>query len=77
MPTPLPLSPDLQRVCLQALGRAAEQIGRDVPLSRFTQAQALHLIDAVIHAYEHHIHARRLAECDVPAADDEDDDLPF
>ena len=58
----LPLSPDAQRACLLALGNAADAVGFAVPLAQYSQQQELHVIDAVIHAYERqqHQHSRAL-----------------
>ena len=69
----VPLSPPAQRACLQALARAAEQVGFDVPIARYTQAQAVRLIESVIGAYEGGVQAPR------PRGPDgfEDADIPF
>jgi hypothetical protein len=74
----LPLSPDAQRACLRALGATAEHIGFDRPLAQYTQAQALHVIDAVIHAYERHLQDASRAVQGLPPLDGfEDDTIPF
>ena len=74
----LPLSPDAQRACLLALGNAADAVGFAVPLAQYSQRQALHVIDAVIHAYERQQHQHARALRGLPALDDfEDDDIPF
>ena len=74
----LPLSPDAQRACLRALGSAADAVGFAVPLAQYSQAQALHVIDAVIHAYERQQHQHSRALRGLPLLDDfEDDDIPF
>lgn len=74
----LPLSPDAQRACLLALGNAADAVGFAVPLTQYTQSQALHVIDAVIHAYERQQHQQSRAVRGLPALDDfEDLEIPF
>ncbi len=74
----LPLSPDAQRACLRALGSTAERIGFAVPLAQYSQTQALHVIDAVIHAYERQQQQQSRAMRGLPPLDDfEDDDIPF
>jgi hypothetical protein len=73
LPMSLPLSPPAQRTCLQALASAAEQVGFEVPIARYSQAQAVDLIETVIRAYEGGVQAPR------PRGPDgfEDADIPF
>jgi hypothetical protein len=74
----LPLSPDAQRACLLALGNAADAVGFAVPLAQYSQTQALHVIDAVIHAYERQQHQHSRALRGLPPLDDfEDSEIPF
>ena len=74
----LPLSPDAQRACLLALGNAADAVGFAVPLAQYSQQQALHVIDAVIHAYERQQHQHSRALRGLPPLDDfEDSEIPF
>ena len=78
VPVTLPLSPDAQRACLRALGSAADAVGFAVPLAQYSQAQALHVIDAVIHAYERQLQHQSRASRGLPPLDDfEDSDIPF
>ena len=72
------LSPEIQRACLQALGRAADTVGFDVPLAQYTQAEALQAIHAVIRAYEREQASKARVLRGLPPLDDfEDCDVPF
>lgn len=42
---------DAMHLCLKPLGEVASEIGMDRPLSAYTEAEALHLINAVVTAY--------------------------
>jgi hypothetical protein len=78
VPVISPLSPDAQRACLRALGSAADAVGFDVPLAQYTQAQALHVIDAVIRAHERQQVQQSRALRGLPPLDDfEDLEVPF
>ena len=49
-----------------------------MPLAQYSQQQALHVIDAVIHAYERQQHQHSRALRGLPPLDDfEDSEIPF
>jgi len=75
------------RICLKALGAVAETIGFDKPLGDYSEAEALHVIDAIVTRYteamvEHHEATRvppvrpRQPATPTPVIDF-DDDIPF
>lgn len=77
LPMSLPLSQVTQRACLQALGAAAERVGFDTPLSRYSQVQATELIEAVIHAYETCLQADAGARGFMSRPFVDDSEIPF
>lgn len=78
------------RLCLNAFGRAAADIGFDKPLGDYSEAQALAVIDAIVTRFteamvEHHETTRFPAIRGIPAVPDPminpvadmDDDIPW
>ena len=70
--------------CLKALGAAAEQIGFEIPLGQYSQAQALRVIDAIVNHYTqamaaHHANTVHPPIKEIPSVEDPfiDDAIPF
>jgi len=70
-----PLPPSAQQACVRALAGAAERVGFDVPLSRYSHGQVISLIEAVLTAYEALLHKGMPSPTPPPV--DFFDDIPF